>query len=82
MLRKVLTLEEVKEGFVSRGETMTAWAAAHGFRRDLVYSMLNGRLKGRWGTAHRLTIALGLKLEPEPERGSPRSGTDSVEMVP
>jgi gp16 family phage-associated protein len=75
--RKVLTLQEVREGFVSRGETMTAWAAAHGFRRDLVYSMVNGRLRGRWGTAHRLAVELGLKLEPEPEPGQPSSSTDA-----
>jgi len=75
--RKVLTLEEVREGFVSRGETMTAWAAAHGFRRDLVYSMVSGRLRGRWGTAHRLAIALGLKLEPKPEPAQPSSSMDA-----
>ncbi|WP_370445207.1 DNA-binding protein [Chromobacterium sp. Panama] len=61
MKHDVLSLEDVRSQFEQEGVTVTEWAHAHGFRREDVYAVLNGRTKGRHGASHRIAIALGLK---------------------
>lgn len=80
----LLTREEVKRWFEASGETVTAWAAAHGYRRDEVYALLNGRLKGRRGRAHQLAVDLGIKetLGSKPSRVAPTMQQEVVENDP
>nr|WP_140921106.1 DNA-binding protein [Limnobaculum xujianqingii] len=58
-----MTAEQVKAQFHSKGITVTAWAEEHGFKTSYVYAVLNGRMKGRFGTAHEIAVALGLKAK-------------------
>lgn len=54
-------LEAARYRFYVEGETVADWARSRGFDLQLTYSVLNGRLRGRWGQAHRIAVALGLK---------------------
>ena len=65
MPSQLRTPQEVLEAFRARGETVTAWATQHGFHRQSVYGVLNGRVKGLRGDAHRVAVALGIKASPE-----------------
>lgn len=56
-----LTPEEVKRCFEQSGETICGWAEKHGFPKDSVYAILNGRVLGKRGQAHAIAVALGLK---------------------
>ena len=56
--------EVVRQMFTDRGITISAWARQHGFRREDVYAVLNGRLKGKHGKSHEIAVALGLKRKP------------------
>jgi gp16 family phage-associated protein len=56
--------EKLKQLFEGHGLSITEWAEAHGFRREQVYAVLNGRATGRRGASHRIAIALGLKTVP------------------
>lgn len=62
MKRKPLTADQVREQFKARGETITAWAARHGYPRRDVYNVIAGVSKGWWGRTHEIAIALGMKL--------------------
>ena len=55
------TLAEMREAFKATGVTVAEWAEAGGFRRENVYAVLTGRLKGHRGESHRIAQALGLK---------------------
>lgn len=59
-----LTLEQAKAWFYANGESVSDWAKAHGFRREIVYAVLAGRTRGYRGEAHRVAVALGLKAPP------------------
>ncbi|CAB3736331.1 hypothetical protein LMG24238_06219 [Paraburkholderia sediminicola] len=61
MSRHTLSLEEARANFEAQGVAVTDWAEAHGFKREDVYAVLNGRTKGRRGQAHCIAVALGLK---------------------
>ena len=52
---------EAKALFDAAGIPISDWAAANGFARENVYAVLDGRLKGKRGEAHRIAVALGLK---------------------
>ncbi len=58
------TPQQVKESFVSRGETISSWADRHGFPRDAVYALLAGRVRGKRGLSHEIAVVLGLKSLP------------------
>ena len=64
-MQKVMTSEEVKEKFRANGITIHGWAQEHGFKTSYVYAVLNGRMKARFGTAHEIAVALGMKANPE-----------------
>lgn len=59
-----LTLEQAKDWFYANGESVSDWAKARGFRREIVYAVLAGRTRGCRGEAHRVAVALGLKAPP------------------
>jgi len=60
--------ERVKKEFHKRGITFTQWAEDNGFPRHEVYRVLNGQSKAKFGRAHTIAVALGLKESVEPER--------------
>lgn len=53
--------ERVKKQFIQRGITFTDWAKEHGYPRHEVYRVLNGQSKAKYGRAHDIAVALGLK---------------------
>lgn len=55
------TAAEVKSEMLNRGETAADWARKHGVSGDLVRGVLQGRIKGRNGEAHKIAVLLGLK---------------------
>jgi gp16 family phage-associated protein len=63
-----MTPEQIKAKFKQEGITFTQWARENGFSRQTVYLVLNGQLKGHWGIAHRIAVALGLKPDPAKSR--------------
>jgi gp16 family phage-associated protein len=54
-------LETAKRQIVGQGKTFAQWADEHKFPRLMVYRILNGSLKGRFGVSHDIAVALGLK---------------------
>ena len=69
MKQTILTPDERRALFVAQGQTVTQWAAAHGYPRNKVYQVLGGQLRARWGEAHRIAVDLGIKAAPE-QRGA------------
>lgn len=57
----ILDPTDVRRLFVDNGVSITEWATAHGFRREVVYGVLSGRLRGHRGEAHKIAVALRLK---------------------
>lgn len=55
------TAADVRKDFVRRGETVAGWAREHGYPYRAVWEVLVGRNKGRYGMAHSIAVALGLK---------------------
>lgn len=55
-------LDELKAKFDAHGLSVTDWAIQHGFKRESVYAVLAGRSRCRRGEAHRVAVALGLKV--------------------
>ena len=58
-------LSKVKERFAAEGTSIAEWARANGFKKHLVYRVMDGRCKATRGQAHRIAVALGLKNEPK-----------------
>lgn len=58
-----VSLQEVKDWFESHGVVISEWAVKHGFEAAHVYAVLGGKARGRRGNAHRIAVALGLKVE-------------------
>jgi gp16 family phage-associated protein len=56
--------EVVRQMFTDQGITISEWAQRNGFRREDVYAVLSGRLKGKHGQSHKIAVALGLKPKP------------------
>lgn len=55
------TLEQVKQDFRRRGETVTGWARRNGFKPNNVRAVIYGRGKGHWGESHKIAVCLGIK---------------------
>lgn len=60
-----MTPQQIKAQFRERGESVGAWADAHGFPRDVVYRVLNGGSPAWRGQPHKVALALGLKAAPK-----------------
>ena len=73
MTNATRTPDEVKAWLERHGVTIQEWANAHGFKPAVVYTLLEGRTRGTRGEAHRVAIALGMKLAPELSEPSPLS---------
>lgn len=55
------TPQEVKDAFGKAGISIGAWAKQNNFHRQAVYAVLNGQYKAKYGQAHAIAVALGLK---------------------
>lgn len=55
------TPQQVRREFDEAGISIGSWAKANGFQRERVYSVLDGRNKAKYGEAHKIAVALGLK---------------------
>lgn len=65
---QVRTADQVRADFDRRGLTIATWARANGFRAKAVQQVLSRPTAGRFGVAHRIAVALGLKngvVEPQ-----------------
>lgn len=55
------TAEQVKQEFRERGDTLAAFARRNGWKPHDVYCVIAGVFKGRYGKAHQIAVALGMK---------------------
>ncbi|MBK6744529.1 MAG: DNA-binding protein [Hydrogenophilales bacterium] len=53
--------EDVLADFINKGRSIRGWAIANELDPSVVHGVLNGRLKGRIGEAHKAAVKLGLK---------------------
>ena len=59
--KSVKTVEQVREEFARFGKPFSAWSREHGFKPNLVYEVLRGRILCRRGKSHEIAVLLGLK---------------------
>lgn len=55
------TPSDVKADMHRRGETVASWARKHNVSANLVSRVLNGGVKCRYGSAHKIAVLLGIK---------------------
>ncbi|MDR2208837.1 MAG: DNA-binding protein [Azoarcus sp.] len=56
-----MTRTQLKEKFLREGLTFAQWAREKGFDKNIVYLVVNGHCKARYGKGHEVAVALGLK---------------------
>jgi len=64
-MSKLLTADEVKKTFEANGVSLASWARTKGFTAQEVYKVLNGQTKAKYGRAHDIAVALGMKAKPK-----------------
>lgn len=80
--KTALTPDQVRAHLRQSGRTLTQWAAEHGFRREAVYRVINGRDKAHYGQAHEIAVALGLKVaDAEPSTAALAGNTRAAEAA-
>lgn len=62
MRKTAKTHADVRREFLEAGVSMAEWARVHGFNRMTVVDVLRGHRQGKRGEAHRVAVALGLKV--------------------
>ena len=53
-----------RQRFDALGIKIGEWADRRGYRRELVYGVLAGRIEGKRGIAHKIAVDLGIKPAP------------------
>lgn len=56
-----VTTEQAREALNRRGMSIAEFSRKHGLNKNLVSDLLNGRIKGRRGEAHRAAVLLNIK---------------------
>lgn len=56
-----VTTEQARTDLDRRGVSIAEFSRKHGLNKNLVSDLLNGRIKGRRGEAHRAAVLLGIK---------------------
>ena len=56
-----VTPEQARADLDRRGISIAEFSRKHGLTKNLVSDLLNGRIKGRRGEAHRAAVLLGIK---------------------
>ena len=59
------TKKEASDQFRKEGITVSAWARSNGFKPQQVRDVLRGKAKGNFGAAHKISVALGFKENPQ-----------------
>lgn len=78
---QMLTRAQARACLIRQGKTVAAFAREHGLDRNIVYQVLDGRKKGRYGEAHRAAVLLGIKVGDFPPALLP-SGQHSTPQHP
>lgn len=60
-MKKLKTVEEVREDFRIRGISISQWARQHRLSEAIVSGVLRGEKKGLRGESHRAAVLLGIK---------------------
>jgi len=61
--KKTMSGDEVKADFRKRGITLTSWAVENGFPYPIVSGVVRGIIKGNFGVAHEVAVALRMKAD-------------------
>jgi len=61
IMHTTLTRAQARESLERNGITIADWARAKGVDPDITYRVLDGKLKGRSGEAHKIAVLLGIK---------------------
>ncbi|MNF77883.1 hypothetical protein D3C84_600370 [compost metagenome] len=56
-----VTPEQAREALDRKGMSIAAFSRKNGLNKNLVSDLLNGRIKGRRGEAHRAAVLLNIK---------------------
>lgn len=56
-----VTPEQAREALDRKGMSIAEFSRQNGLNKNLVSDLLNGRIKGRRGEAHRAAVLLGVK---------------------
>ena len=56
-----VTPEQARADLDRRGISIAEFSRKYGLNKNLVSDLLNGRIKGRRGEAHRAAVLLGIK---------------------
>ncbi|MNH00460.1 hypothetical protein D3C79_596520 [compost metagenome] len=56
-----VTPEQARAALDRQGISIAEFSRRHGLNKNLVSDLLNGRLQGRRGEAHRAAVLLGIK---------------------
>lgn len=56
-----VTAEQARAALDRKGMSIAEFCRIHDLNKNLVSDLLNGRLKGRRGEAHRAAVLLGIK---------------------
>jgi len=56
-----VTREQARADLDHKGISIAEFSRLHGLNKNLVSDLLNGRIKGRRGEAHRAAVLLGIK---------------------
>ncbi|GFM86119.1 hypothetical protein PSCICO_15180 [Pseudomonas cichorii] len=56
-----VTPEQARRALDRKGMSIAEFSRLHGLHKNLVSDLLNGRIKGRRGEAHRAAVLLGIK---------------------
>ena len=59
------TLESARAYFLLHGINRSEWARHFGVDQQAISDLLRGQLKGTWGEAHKTSMLLGLKPNPD-----------------
>ena len=57
----IVTPEQARAALDRRGISIAEFSRKHDLNKNLVSDLLNGRVKGRHGEAHRAAVLLGIK---------------------
>ena len=61
MMPATITPEQARAALDHKGVSIAEFSRKHGLNKNLLSDLLNGRIKGRRGEAHRAAVLLGIK---------------------